>query len=1228
MNCRSTFIVTVAAALLAATLSSRAQTQPRGGGASIAGRVVDEAGHAVPDAVVTIGGRGGPVDRVAVDPRGRFVFRGLQAGVFGVVASRPGYFGGAVDQHDPTSAARPIELTDGQALSDVTLRLSTGGAITGTVTGEGGDPLPGVEIHALRRALVGGRWTVSTGPTTTTDDRGDYRLDGLAPGDYAIVARPDRDPDTALLLAMLSANATSAADIMAGLVTTHRAKPETDDRVRHYAMAFHPAAPTITGASLVAVAAGSERAKTDFRLKASRVVRVSGTLAHAAGAIDGITLELLPADASGAPAPIDAAVTACDDGGRFEFSGVAPGRYLIKVQSSPPQPPAGQPGGPAGPGAPPPAPLRPGGPGAPGQPQALPANVAWSGSASIVVGAIDLANVSVAVQQGVVMSGRVTFEGAAPKPAPAQIAQVTLRLDPVDHPAAAGAATWRGQVDPDGRFRTMSVPPGEYLLRVGAPPRGWTVLSAMAGGIDILDAPIAIAANAIDDVVVTFGDGPLTGTSGTVRDAKGAGAPDTSVLIFPTDRALWRDSSADARRLRLARPIAAGRFGVPGLPAGEYFVVAVGGELPGEWQDPRRLEALAPRATRVRLGPGPPLPIDLTVIVPPGLKTRGSILSASPPGPESRPPSGPAPAKASAQPGLGPSRTAAIAGIVLDQSTHRPAANALVLVAGADVGVVRVTATDARGQFAFAGLPAGHFLIGAGKPSWLPVIYGASRPGRPGTLLALDAGQRVGDVALALVRGGVIAGRVTGDGDRPVPGARVRVVQHRAFAGEVALTGDAGDPVAVTTDADGRYRVFDLPPGEYAVAVQARGIIGGDVRRVTEAEVDAATSVTTARAAPANANGMALGWAPAYFPGTSSPAEAEAIVLTAGETRAHVDVHMKIARFVRVDGTVASSDGAAPPNLQMTLRPRGLNASGIILTSLTTRPSPDGRFVFPNLPPGEYTVAARTMPPPPAPPDRPFAGALPTAATSARWATHDITVHEENVTDIALALRPGVNVSGTIQLAGGARLPADAPLIRVGVRPTPGSAVQNALDAVLLDKDGRFTIGGLVPGRYRIYVQVPNNDVLQVPEWFATTAIAGSASEGDALDVPFDLTAAGGPEIAITLTNDTQELDGVVRDAAGHAARDCTVVVFPVDPRFWFQQSRRIVTRQSDRDGRFVFGVGAGLPVGEYFLAVVPDGRPGEPLDVLMLEELAATAVKVALNANESKTMDLKLIRP
>ena len=69
----------------------------------------------------------------------------------------------------------------------------------------------------------------------------------------------------------------------------------------------------------------------------------------------------------------------------------------------------------------------------------------------------------------------------------------------------------------------------------------------------------------------------------------------------------------ELRRLRSALADVKGQFGVSSLPPGDYYVVAVQEEPPGDWRDPASLDALARIATQITIPEGEHKTIDLRV---------------------------------------------------------------------------------------------------------------------------------------------------------------------------------------------------------------------------------------------------------------------------------------------------------------------------------------------------------------------------------------------------------------------------------------------------------------------------------------------------------------------------------------------------------------------------------------------------------------------------------------
>jgi carboxypeptidase family protein len=167
------------------TANTRSSEKPIG---AITGRVINSAGEPIAGADVSASSLGANAHRktVAVDSHGDFKIDGLEPGLYSVFASMRGYvFGGR------SSAESPKYYRIGDS---VTITLSKGGVITGTVTGPNG-PLVGVGVFASRVRDEDGKKLAASFPgypERRTDDRGVFRLYGLLPGAYLLVATRPR----------------------------------------------------------------------------------------------------------------------------------------------------------------------------------------------------------------------------------------------------------------------------------------------------------------------------------------------------------------------------------------------------------------------------------------------------------------------------------------------------------------------------------------------------------------------------------------------------------------------------------------------------------------------------------------------------------------------------------------------------------------------------------------------------------------------------------------------------------------------------------------------------------------------------------------------------------------------------------------------------------------------------------------------------------------------------
>ncbi len=597
----------------------------------------------------------GGIRQVVTDGQGRFAFSGLPGGEYSLTAQKPGWTGGGYRQARLGGGRSPLVLGADARVADVTLRLWKNAALGGTVLDEAGEPVVGVTVRAMGRSDVGGAAHFSADGAAQTDDRGMYRIAGLAAGDYVVVVpqtpitlplRPAADFRPALVEATGAGAVAAAASrsrlpagapprvvgIRVGDAVLETAgadrvippAPQPDGTLRVYTTAFYPAVTDASQASVISLTSGADCAGVDFQLKPARVVAISGQVTGPGGPLDNVAVHLVPKGSEASVADPDAGVAITAAGGRFTLLGVPAGDYTLRMLKTPPSAAGPAPGGlsmlqGASGGvsvmgnfgalsnllpAPPPIPTEP---------------VLWADQ-PITVGGTDIADVALEARAGYRLSGRVIFDGPGPPPTADQLKRLPIVLEPVrggwgELDAALAAVTGLlgrgGQVDADGHITTYGQAPGKYFVRVPFGTAGWTLSAITLGGRHIEDTPVEVRDADINDLVVTLTDRPAE-LSGVVRTPSGTADPDASVCVYPTDRLTWTSFGALPARFKQVAAQQDGAYRLPGLLPGDYFVIAVPNSDAGHWQNASFLESHARTAARVTIVTGDKKALELT----------------------------------------------------------------------------------------------------------------------------------------------------------------------------------------------------------------------------------------------------------------------------------------------------------------------------------------------------------------------------------------------------------------------------------------------------------------------------------------------------------------------------------------------------------------------------------------------------------------------------------------
>jgi protocatechuate 3,4-dioxygenase beta subunit len=578
--------------------------RPAVGTAIISGTLTsdDQANRPIRRAVVNLSGAEIRNTRTTTtDDQGRFVFPELPAGHYTLSATKPAYaqsyYGAKESWRGPGSA---ITLEDGQQVA-VTMCIMHGAVIAGTVLDSDGRPQPGVRVIALRFRTFGGERQAMPAPSgsllTTTDDRGAYRVYGLPPGEYSIGASLSTlgGADTRLVttaeIQWAQQLLQRAGQPVAGLAAGTGAPPPPGPSMG-YSPVYYPGTADPAGAATITLGPSEERTGVDFPLQWVPTARIDGTIVDQDGRpVAGVQLNLVVKQSIPLLFPFGG-TSRTDSRGGFSFPGVTPGDYTIVARL------VGRGGGPADPAS------RAGGP-APAPP------AQWAQQELSVAGS-DVKGLSLRLQPGLTVSGRLAFEGTTPPPTDLPRARVSLGPGPSGGTTVIVGSS-QAQVDAAGTFTLSGVTPGRYRLNASVPGNAppapgasgppmpiWTLKSVVANGVDTLDSAFEIGTSDVSGVVVTFTDHPSE-LSGTLLDSTGKPAPMYWVVAFPTDRTLWTPSS---RRVRTVRPDGQGKFRVVGLPPGEYYMVALTDLEQADLSDPSFLEQLAAASYKIMLAEG------------------------------------------------------------------------------------------------------------------------------------------------------------------------------------------------------------------------------------------------------------------------------------------------------------------------------------------------------------------------------------------------------------------------------------------------------------------------------------------------------------------------------------------------------------------------------------------------------------------------------------------------
>jgi carboxypeptidase family protein len=256
------------------------------------------------------GGMWRPLQTQTADD-GRFVFDKVEPGTYRLDVQKTGFAPLGEPERAPTAAVYAGRTTD------VALTLQKGAVIAGKLLDAQGEPLPDVRMIAMRHLTrpagmpqrpASAMFLVPApgNGQQQTNDLGEFRISGLAPGEYYVAAMPGGGM-------MVGAPATTTPATGKANTTTYY--PGTNDQA---------------AAQPIKVAAGETVYNIVFSVQSVPGFRISGRVVDENGAaVSGAMVMLMPDRPNGFMGPPGHASTG--DDGRFTFADVPSATYRINA---------------------------------------------------------------------------------------------------------------------------------------------------------------------------------------------------------------------------------------------------------------------------------------------------------------------------------------------------------------------------------------------------------------------------------------------------------------------------------------------------------------------------------------------------------------------------------------------------------------------------------------------------------------------------------------------------------------------------------------------------------------------------------------------------------------------------------------------------------------------------------------------------------------------------------
>lgn len=451
-----------------------------------------------------------PQPKATTDQDGFYRITNVAPGSYDVSPAAPAFV--PADMKDNRS--KTVLVGEDENVEGINFALVRGGVITGRVTDADGRPLilQQVNVYRVETSTQQSQPRPPFPPSSaSTDDRGIYRVFGLAAGRYKVASGRSEDG-------------------FGGTFVPYRSI---------YKQVFHPDTTEQDKAKVIEVSEGSESANVDITLG-----RALPTFIASGRVIEGVKESPVPnarfslQRSVGQRTEFVSTVTVSNTQGEFVTEGLIPGKYVMQLM--------------------------------PGQNDGMRAE-----TLTFDVVDQDVSGLTIKLVKGASLSGVVVLESEdkAALQALMQLHLRGFVLVPAD--AAGFASSSSSPIAPDGSFTLTGLPGGTINFNLGSgtpfPPKGFSITRVERDGVTASRLEIKPGEQVTGvRVVVSYGTAIIRGL---VKLENGS-LPEGGRIFVRIVKAGENMPGMSASALRPPQVDARGRFLIEGVPAGTYDLIA------------------------------------------------------------------------------------------------------------------------------------------------------------------------------------------------------------------------------------------------------------------------------------------------------------------------------------------------------------------------------------------------------------------------------------------------------------------------------------------------------------------------------------------------------------------------------------------------------------------------------------------------------------------------------